>query len=187
MSRSLSNLQANLTLGATLRNTIEGSVVFSGAQSITWKHGDTTALSSGTGANKADMIYLFPGRTLTSGNSENIDLYDLGSLDVGAGAGKDGAGLAWVAAKLTGIVIVNDPASEGNLLIGGEGSGAAFNSIFNGDDEAVFGPLAPGDPFFALNRSASAWAIADTTNHLLKIAASGGDATYDLLLMARSA
>lgn len=141
--------------------------------------------TTGTTANKCDRILVSEGRALAVG-SETVDLYDLASLNIGAGAGLDGLGQAWVAAEIVGIIVRNNDA-DGTLYVGGEGTTAAFNSMFGGSDDGkvtvppggMFMLVAPGDPAFA---------VADSSNHLLKIEAVTADvASYDLYILARSA
>lgn len=174
---------------ATLANAIDG--VVSGAtssQGFTWS---SPSFSSGTGANQADRVWTDTARLLSSGTSENLDLYDLAAFDIGGGAGKDALGQAMTNAELVALLIANKTTSVGNLLIGGEGSGASFQSIFHvsgtASDTAGFGPLKPGGCFFICCPPDPAWTITDAANHLLKIAASGGDVSYDVAFLARSA
>lgn len=144
------------------------------------------ALTNGTTADKANRYLESRNRTLTSGNSETLDLYDLGTLDIGAGAGEDALGLPLAAVELVGILIRVTSTGAGKLLVGGEGTAACFNSIFNGDDDAK-AVVAAGGHFQAFNPADPAFAIADTSNHLLKLEASGGNVTFDVFLIFRDA
>lgn len=188
LTLSAISLQAKLL--ATLANAIDAVAAgATAAQGFTWS--PATAFSTGTGANQADRVWCDTARLLSSGASENVDLYDLAAFDIGAGAGKDALGQAMTNAELVALLIANKSTSAGNLLIGGEGSAAAFQSIFHvsgtASDTAGFGPLKPGGCFFAVCPPDPAWAITDAANHLLKIAASGGDVSYDIGFLARSA
>lgn len=185
MARSLSSFAAQASLGATLANTLtslsSNSPSASAAQLLAFKF----ALSNGTTANAADRVWVAT-RSLVGATSENIDLYDLGSLDIGAGAGLDALGQAWSIAELVGLMVINATTSTGTITIGGEGSGNAWNSAFGGSDSATFGPIGPGGCVFALNPVDPAWAVADSSNHLLKIASSA-NVTYSICLLGRSA
>lgn len=186
MARSVSNFQVFAQLIATLNNTLDGDAQTAGVvQGFQFR--PDPSLTSGTTADKADFVWSDTGRTITSAGSESIDLYDLGSIDIGGGAGKDGLGQAVTLAEIVAIIVVNTSASAGNLIIGGEASAAAWNSPFNGSDTATAGPFPP-DSFWYLYSSADpAFAVADTSNHLLKLAASGGDVTYDIAVLGRTA
>ena len=145
-------------------------------------------LSEGTTANKANEWLNREAFTITSGASENIDLYDLASLDIGAGAGKDALGRSWVGAELVCLIIRNRAASAGTLLVGALAATTAFNSIFTGTDPDDAGLVLPPGAFMMIGNAADpAYAIADTANHLLKLAASGGNVTGDMWICARNA
>lgn len=183
MARSLESISLSATLSATLKNTLaDGTTAFSGSVGRQVK----LTLTSGITANKADRGWEAVSRALADAATEDIDLYDLASVDIGGGAGKDASGQAFVAAEIVGLLIHNSPDSVGSLKVGGKGTAAAWNSIFDGDDDAKL--VLPPGAFVALGCPADpAWAVADTTNHLLKMEASGGAVTYTIALLARSA
>lgn len=122
-------------------------------------------------------------RTLIAAASENIDLFDLAALDLGNGAGRDQLGLTQNNTKLIFLMVENLDVSVGNLIVGGEGSLATFNSIFNGSDAASV-ILEPGAHFQVCSPK-NGFAIADVANHLLKIAASGGNCSYKIQMSFR--
>lgn len=181
MTRTLSSFKAKASLGATLANLLN-----SGTARVDQVIDAIVAFTTGTAAGQADRIWVDIDRALSGATSENIDLYDLASLDIGAGAGKDGLGQAVALAEICGILVLNQSTSTGNITLGGEGSGAAWNSLFSGSDSFTLGPITPGNFFEATNSAKPAWAVADTTNHLLKIASSA-DLTYSIVILGRSA
>lgn len=185
MPRSLSTISARAILQATVINTSDGAVLTASAA-----HGAQQAVTfsaSGTGAGQADRFWQSTGRTLASGGAEDIDVYDLGSLDIsGAGAGRDALGQAWTVAEIAGMLVFNRAASAGKLLIGGKGTSAAWSDWLNANDDAEL-TLPPSGIFLIAATNDPAWAVADTTNHLLTMTASGGAVTYDLYLLGRSA
>lgn len=186
MGRQLANFQISIVMQATLQNLIDDDTVT--VPALVGFDAAPKALSDGTSADQADRGWRDTGRTILSGASENIDMFDVGGIDIsGAGPGRDGTGLTVSIAELVGLLIKNRTTSAGDLVIGGEGSGAAFNSFFNGSDTAVLGPFGPGGICMLFNHVDPAWLVADTTNHLLKIAAVGGNITYDIAWIARSA
>jgi hypothetical protein len=144
-------------------------------------------ITDGTTSGKANRGFKSAGRLLTSGNSEVIDLFDLAALDIGAGPGQDPLGLDVNNVELVGLEIVNVGGGTytGNLIVGGEGSTAAWSDFIQSDTVGLRIPPkgfiiigCPNDP---------AWMIADSTNHLLKFAASGGDVKYNVHWISRDA
>lgn len=185
MARSLDGLKLVAQLAGVLQNDIDGVADAAGV-SLGSKFTPATALTSGTAANKADIFWADRDRTVTSGNTEDIDVYDLGSLDVGAGAGKDALGQAVTMAEIVAVLIECSAASAGTLLVGGKAASTAWNSLFNGDDDAVL-VVKPGGAFLVFAPTDPAYAVADTSNHLLTMAASGGNVTYSITILGRSA
>lgn len=189
MARSITSISVSAVLQATLMNAINGVAAASTQHKRSFA--PATTLASGTGANQFDRVWSSEGRALNASATETIDLYDLGTIDIGGGAGKDAAGQAVTIAEIVGLMIWNKPTSIGSLLIGGEGSAAAFQSLFHvsgtASDTAGFGPLGPGGVFFVFDPNDPAWAVADTSNHLLKLAANAaGNLTYDIMFLGRS-
>lgn len=141
----------------------------------------STVLASGTEVTQADRAWSEYSRTLLTSANEDLDLYDLGTRDIGAGAGLDALGQAWAAAEIVGLLVYNAgpgvltltaSASNGwTPLVGASGthsiSGGGFLHCFN-----------PADPAFA---------ITDASSHKLNFAASGGSCVYDVHIIARSA
>lgn len=185
MPRTLSTISAQAILRATVLNTADGAVLTASAA-----HGAAQAVTftaSGTGAGQADRFWQSTGRMLTSGGSEDLDVYDLASLDIsGAGAGRDALGQVWTVAEIAGILVYNRPTSAGDLLIGGKGTAAAWSIWLNNNDDAEL-TLKPSGIFLLASTNDPAWAVADTSNHLLTMLASGGAVTYDVYLLGRSA
>lgn len=185
MPRSLSTISAQAILRATVLNTADGTVLTASAA-----HGAGQAVTftaSGTGAGQADRFWQSTGRTLTSGGSEDLDVYDLASLDIsGAGAGRDALGQVWTVAEIAGILVHNRATSAGDLLIGGKGTAAAWSIWLNNNDDAEL-TLKPSGIFLLASTNDPAWGVTDTSNHLLTMLASGGAVTYDIYLLGRSA
>lgn len=157
----------------------------SGAPAYTVGNTISTTFTSGTGASAANRALMSLARSLTSGNSETIDLYDLASLDIGGGAGKDGLGQSWALDGVKGFMIRNISTSVGSLVVGNDGTTACWNSFLSASDTASF-TLVPGAYMLICDPSAAGLDVTDTSNHLLKIAASGGDLTYDIYIIGRT-
>lgn len=145
------------------------------------------AFTNGTAENQADRGWQSESRALVSGASETLDLYDLGSIDIGNGAGRDPLGLQQANVELVGLLIQNvgSVGNLGTLVIGGEGSAAAWASFIKSDTVVL--DLPPRGVLFLACPYDPAWPIADVSSHLLKFAASGGNVAYKIWMLTRSA
>lgn len=150
--------------------------------------GDTIEMefTTGTSASQCDRIWSDSGRTISSGNDEDIDLFDFAGINTGAGAALDNLGQAASFVEVTGLFIENASSSAGNLVVGGETSAAAWNSLFNGSDTATI-VLLPGMVFMIGGLADPGFAVADSSNHLLTMAAPSGNVTYSMFIFGRSA
>lgn len=186
MADTLTGVSVEVDFVATLTNALTNSLASPYARLTKNKK---LTLTDGTIANKADKVWASEDRTLSSAANEEIDLYDLGSIDIGAGAGKDPLGGTLAFAEIVAILIVAEDgtADATTLEIGGESAatGNEFVSIFGADTDSLkikrngfFFIASPGDP---------AYAVADSTNHKLKITATGGAAVYSIYILGRSA
>ena len=145
------------------------------------------SLADGTSVGQADKIIKAGGQTLSS-TTTTIDMYDLGSLNVGAGAGRDNLGQTVALAEVVCLLIyVHVTGTTGTLIVGGEGTAAAWNSPFNGSDTAKIGPFQAGSICMLATRHATGFTVTDTSNHLLQLEASGGVVNYDLVIIGRTA
>ncbi len=141
----------------------------------------THGFTNGTGADQVQRLWSSKTRSLSSA-SENLDLFDLASVDVGAGAGLDSLGQAFALTGIKALYVHNDAASAVDLLVGGVSATTAWNTLFNGDDDAKL-TIHPGGTVIAITPKAVGYLVADTANHLLKIEAAGGAATYDIAIL----
>jgi len=140
----------------------------------------SATVTDGTAQGQADRAWSRYSTAILSGANEDVDVYDLGTLDIGAGAGKDALGQDWAVAEIVHVLVYNagpglltmSPSSSGGwtALIGASGSVGIKAGGF-----AQF--YAPSDPAFA---------VTDTSSHQLNFAASGDTCTYDLHLLGRS-
>jgi len=162
--------------------------VLTDAETATYdsEYGYAADLETGTATGQADRVFTSQGRTLTTGVSEDIDLYDLNVLDIGAGAGKDPLGQPWIAREIVYLSVVCSSTSTGTLKVGGKGTANTWSAPFNGDDNALV-LVVPSGFVQLYGASDPAYAVSNTSNHVLKIEASGGDCTYDIVVVARSA
>lgn len=167
---------------ALLQNTLTNSL---GTTSAPVEATYNLSLTDGTSANKADKLWASVARSLSGATSETLDVYDLGSVDIGAGAGKDPLGGSLTLAEIVGIMVVNATTSTGTITLGADGTTAAWNSPFAGDDEAAL-TIKPGGLVILTAPTDPGFAVADTSNHLLKVASSA-TLTYDIYILGRSA
>ena len=138
----------------------------------------TNSFTDGTAANKAQRWWLSEGRTLTAAQAEDIDMFDLASVDIGAGAGLDSLGQSTTFSGIKGILISVSSSSAGGIVVGNKNSAAAWASPFTGDTDAV--NIGVGGMFLLTNPTAAGVAVADTANHLLTITDDGSGSTYSI-------
>lgn len=179
MATSLTKFFIDAVLKVDMLNTVQGKGI--PAKGVGHGFSLGSSFSDGTSANQADAFIFEIDRTLSS-TSENLDMYDLAAFD----AATDIYGNAVTFAEIVAILIQCESTSTTNLLVGGLSATTAWNSIFNGDDDAKI-PVHPGGFLMLVAPDDPAYAVADTSNHLLKMEASGGNVTYNLAILGRSA
>lgn len=191
MADSLTTI-IGLTIAADFKNTLTGTT---GTAEVPINVRRSHTLSDGTSANQADKVWASFGRTLSASTTEDIDLFDLGTIDIGTGAGDDPLGNTVSYAEIVALYVANTSAAAGgSIVIGGKTGGTAqFNTFVaitgSASDTAQIGPITPGGFVMLYVPANPAFAVDDTDNHLLAITESGGAAsvTYDILVIARSA
>lgn len=136
-------------------------------------------LANGTGANAVNTIW-HDQRTLLTTVSENIDVFDFG------GGTPSPLGTAISNAKVAVVLIQNTHATDA-LTIGGEGSAAAWNSPFGASDTAKM-TIPAGGTLLLVAPSAAGYAVADASNHLLKIDNPGANSViYKIVILGATA
>lgn len=174
MARSVKATVKSSVIGTLTNDSTSAKDDFSLSSSITF--------TNGTGANQVQRAWYDNGRTLSASATEDIDVYDLASIDIGAGAGLDSLGQAHALTGVKLLYVKNHSDSGGNLHVGGKGTTAAWNSPFNADDDALI-VLVPGASITLTAPTAAGFAVADTTNHLLKMTDAGSGCTYDIAIL----
>ena len=168
------------SLKATLTATMVGTLTNASTTAAdNFTHTASATFGNGVGANAAQRYWSSTGRTLTAAQAEDIDMYDMGSIDVGAGAGLDSLGQALALTGIKGLYVKNHSDSAGALLVGNKNATTCWNTLFNGSDTAEI-ILAPGASFIFSDPTAAGLAVADTTNHLLTMTDAGSGCTYDV-------
>lgn len=134
------------------------------------------AITSGTGANQADILW-HDQRTLTASSSEDLDLR--GSLTTAFGGSVANA-------RVKGIIIKAASANTNNVLVGGASATQFVNWVSDATDVVV---VRPGGCFMLMAPDATAYAVTAGTGDLLKIANSAGSTsvTYDIIVIGASA
>jgi len=178
MTTVLSDIACGINLAATLSKTSQGATASARLDELTV----ALSLSTGTIADSADIYYQQTDTALLSAANDDLDMYDLASF----AAAVDFFGAAIVNVEIVALAIRNQASSSGDLVFGGEGSAAAWNSLFSASDTSTM-TLTPGGIFLIALPENPALTVADTSNHLLRINASGGNITYDLAFLGRSA
>ena len=134
------------------------------------------SLTSGTGANKCDSIF-HDQRTLTSSATETHDLFDFGGA-------RDALGNTFANLAIKALVV--QVVSGNALTVGAEGTAAAWNSLTGSDTVGVSVPALGA--LVAIAPGAAGYAVADTSNHLLKITnTASGSTVYNIIVIGASA
>ncbi len=107
----------------------------------------------------------------------DLDLYDLGTLDIGAGAGRDNLGLQWSQSKVHSLFVRNVVTSAGNLVIDQAALGSTAWSGGLGSNASIV--LQPG-ACLALDFGLLGADVTDVTNHMLRLSAPSDDLIFDL-------
>ena len=140
-------------------------------------------LKNGAEENQANRAfrYIF---TISSAAEQVVDVYDLGSLDIGAGAGLDGLGQAWVCEEIVWIMI-RQKSGDGRLEIN---LSAATNPIpwIPTMTVANGGALQNGALVAFYNPDTDGFDITDASAHQFRLTATGGDVVVDLMVIGRS-
>ncbi len=186
---SLAQIEIIFKLKARMVNTNAGVVETAIWEAIGKLFEPTVAMTSGTGADQADSLLYVESNPITSGNNVSLNMYTGAGWD-GEATGFDLFGNALTLAEITSLLIWSDAVSAGNLIIGASAATTAWQAPFansvDPDDAAV--TVFP-DGVFALHGAspANAYVVTNTTSHLLKLSASGGNITYSAVALGRSA
>jgi|GEM_PF-1761881 len=132
------------------------------------------AFANGAGKDQASKILDPAIYTLGAGGTATLDLYD-GAISGGA-ANKDNLGLTLALARIKALIVkmTNTPAAGDQLDIGNVAAGWSPPFLSSGSASTLAGVrLGPGGGLALFNPSAAGYAVADTTNHILKFTNSG--------------
>jgi hypothetical protein len=117
--------------------------------------------------------------TVAAGNLD-VDLYDLGSIDLGAGAGRDALGLTHANAKIHLLAIENKSIPSGGTL-------RIDNSVANAWTGLL--PAAgtldiPQGGFTVVQFGDTGSAVTDASNHMLRLSAQTTDCEINLIFLS---
>ncbi len=144
-----------------------------------WSH----TLKSSAGAFLFDrMLELSNYSLTTAAGNLDIDLYDLGTLDVGAGAGDDNLGLAHANARIIAIGLRNQSiTSGGTLRIDNTG---ATNPWIGIHPAASVYDMAQG-AFMVHYLGENGKTVTDASDHILRLSAQTADCKIDLVFYSK--
>lgn len=132
-------------------------------------------IADGVGLGQAKQVFLSTRNLVAT--SETIDLYAFGGA-------RDAVGAVFALSRIVALAITNKNLVAGqNLLIGGEGSAAAWVAPFNGVNTAKLS-IEPGGTILLVAPSLAAWPVTSATvSHLLKIDAGANTIPYDIMVI----
>ena len=132
-------------------------------------------LQDGSGLNQANRLFADIAQLAASATA-TLDLFDFNGA-------KDAQGQSFALTKVKAIIIRNVSTDVSSILrVGGEGTTAAFMAV-NGSDTVHIADIAPGGELSLIAPSAAGYAVADTTNHLLKLENRSSTAVLDYELV----
>jgi hypothetical protein len=163
------------TLNANLKAAISATYSATGlaTASASLVAQDDIGITSGTGSYQADLMFA-QTRTLTTGATDNLDL---------SGVLTDPLGTVITALKIVAILIRSRDANTTDLTVGNGTNpflgpfGAAAHTLV----------VTPGSPLMLANVK-TGWTVTPATADILKIVnGAGASATYDIVVLGRSA
>lgn len=172
--------EVKLIFSATIKNTLTDGQV---AQVTV---GDTIIsgkLQDGIDANQANRCWADKDRTLASGNTVDIDLYDFAGEDIGAGDGNDGLGLALALEQIvTFIVYQSSGAGRLELMPTNPTNYCTWMPSLTVANGAA---LKAGGLFMLHQPAAGGLDITDASSHKIRVGANGGAIVYDIYVLGR--
>jgi hypothetical protein len=175
MSLTISNTAVNLNVFATLLKSLDLPGAIGQAPATYAKNYPFT---QGTGPNQADIVW-HDERTLAGTTSENLDLTAL----------TDAFGGAINLTKAKALIVVANPANNGDLQVGGGHPNgfvafAGVNSDYTpGTFEVPYAIVKPGGMLVLVAPDANGYTV-DSTHKILKVNNAGaGSGVYDIIVV----
>lgn len=128
-----------------------------------------------------NKVLLLADEAITSGNSLTVDLYDLGSLDLGGGlgVGDDNLGESHANSSVNSIMISNADDSAGTLRIDQTVTNS-WTGLTGGSTSIDL----PAGGVFLVSYGSAGEAVTDATDHLVTLTAVSGDVDATLVFVA---
>lgn len=121
-------------------------------------------------------------RSLLSGVSEDIDFFDFGSLDIGAGAGKDALGQALALDEIV-VLLIYQISGAGKLEINATNPTGKLTWV---PTVSVANKGATGTTHLLMCcTSEHGYPVVDGTSHVIRFKANGGDVVYRIVVFGR--
>jgi hypothetical protein len=175
-----------LQISVTIQNTMTDGQVASAQGGGTIISG---RLTTGVSEEEISREWEDKDRTILSGATEDVDFYDFGSIDIGAGAGADMLGQAMTVLEIVTLVIVQtggtgrlqiNPTDPTNKLAWMPtltvANGGALRPPTTDDQKSCFMLHMP---------AGDALPVTDASSHMVRFGASGGDVTYSIYILGR--
>jgi hypothetical protein len=183
MVRSLSSIRAQVRLSAVVTNSLtDSSDVVVTHPALNYN----PTITDGLDANQANRGWQSLSRTLENGAMEDIDIYDMGGLDIGAGAGNDGLGQALINEEIVGIVIVNESVVGSAAQLEIQPSTEQGWTPIGTHTVANGGALRGQGLLAKIQVADTAFVVTDGSNHRIRFKAVGDAITYSIYLLPRS-
>jgi len=181
-TRSLQAAKLKLDLSAVVKNTLSSPSTRSASGQVQFNY--ELNFADGVSSGQANRAWEYTG-TITAAGTLLIDLFDLGSLDAGAGAGRDIVGQLLTTEEITTIVIQNTNAlgSAGVLQIEPDATNGwspiGSHTVANG------GALRGQGILLKHNPAEEGFDVADASSNEILLTATGGDVDFKILFIGR--
>jgi len=126
-----------------------------------------------------DKLLFLENKAIASGTSVTVDLYDLGSLDIGNGSGLDNLGETHANSSINSILISCADDSAGTLRLD-QTVANSWTGLTGGSTQIDL----PAGGFFSINYGSAGKAVTDASSHLLTLTAVSGDVTATVIFVA---
>lgn len=149
----------------------------------------TGTLATGIEESQGNRAWHLRGREITSGNTLDIDLYDMAGEDVGGGAGNDAIGQAMAVEEIL-LIAIMQTGGTGRLEIMPSSPAGALAwmpdlTVANGGALRYDSVNSRCGMLFMMNPGADSFDISDGSSHVLRLKANGGAVTVDILLVGK--
>jgi hypothetical protein len=143
-----------------------------GSLTYTLNYAYSKAMTNGTGADQANMVWT-DTRTISASGTDDLDL---------AGVLTDAFGATITFTKIKGMIVVAASGNTNDVVVGGDASAALVNWVGNANDVVN---VKPGGLFAAVAPNSAGYAVTATTGDILQIAnsSSSTSVTYDIILI----